>query len=696
MVRLWRPRDAVQFVTFKRLSAPLFYRSVVSGRNSGQLFYIFERIDLFVEMKRPDRRTFLRVSSAAGLLGIAGCSETGELESRGDDDDTEGDSDLVDLNTASKQNLTELPGVGEQRATAIIDYRENRSDPITDPYQLTESSGITRDLVDSWDGLVTPPLGGTDTATPSESDLVDLNTASKQDLTELPGVGEQRATQIIDYRETRSDPITDPYQLTEVSGITRSLVDSWAGLVTPPLGGEDGPSSDLVDLNTASKQDLTELPGVGEQRATAIVDYRQNRSDPITDPYQLTEISTLTRSVVDGWAGLVTPPLGGEDGPNSDLVDLNTASRQDLTQLPGVGEQRATAIIDYRENRSDPLTDPYQLTEISVISRDLVDGWAGLVTPPLGGEDEPSGDLVNLNTASRQDLTQLPGVGEQRATQIIDYRETRSDRITDPYQLTEVSVISRDLVDGWAGLVTPPLGGEDGPSGDLIDLNTANKQELTELPGVGEQRATGIIDYREDRSGSITDPYQLTESSLITRSVVDSWAGFVTPPLGGEDGPSGDLSCTDITNGYERQDVGPRPVIFDFDRPALFDELVFTQIGSLVYYEDSQSSDSVSINMTLQQVTDPGESSGDTPDSSIVTTTFNGEEVTFGGYSSGSEIILFGNLPYRFEGQRETFTMTLILSYSGESSNECGDALREAAEHIVNSIEFNSETTLGN
>ncbi len=55
-----------------------------------------------------------------------------------------------------------------------------------------------------------------------------------------------------------------------------------------------------------------------------------------------------------------------EDGyPDSllegEVIDLNTASEADLTRLPGIGEKRDQAIVEYRES-SGPLQSVEELT----------------------------------------------------------------------------------------------------------------------------------------------------------------------------------------------------------------------------------------------------------------------------------------------------------------------------------------------
>lgn len=60
----------------------------------------------------------------------------------------------LDLNTATVQQLTALPGVGESKAQAIVEYRAAHG-PFKAPEDVAAVSGISSRMVESWQGLVT-------------------------------------------------------------------------------------------------------------------------------------------------------------------------------------------------------------------------------------------------------------------------------------------------------------------------------------------------------------------------------------------------------------------------------------------------------------------------------------------------------------------------------------------------------------
>jgi competence protein ComEA len=69
---------------------------------------------------------------------------------------------------------------------------------------------------------------------------------------------------------------------------------------------DDGSSSGLIDLNTASKDQLISLPGVGEFRADSIIEWRTNNL--INSTSDLLAISGIGPATVDSIRDYVTQP----------------------------------------------------------------------------------------------------------------------------------------------------------------------------------------------------------------------------------------------------------------------------------------------------------------------------------------------------------------------------------------------------
>lgn len=127
-------------------------------------------------------------------------------------------------------------------------------------------------------------------------------------------------------------------------------------------------------------------------------------------------------------------------------VDLNTADRTELAQIPGIGPQKASAIADYRT-----LKGPFKSVEdlrgvhgfgLATVEklRPFLRVEPGLPDPepltlerkqapqPLAARTpgtrklQPGDPPVNVNTATAEQLQQLDGIGPKLAQAIIDAR----------------------------------------------------------------------------------------------------------------------------------------------------------------------------------------------------------------------------------------------------------------------------------
>ena len=160
-----------------------------------------------------------------------------------------------------------------------------------------------------------------------------------------------------------------------------------------------------------------------------------------------------------------------EVGKNSAVLNPNTAGEAELQALTHLDAALVGKILDGRPFLSQTALSK-TLGSLSDEARKEV--FAKLFVP------------INLNTASREEILLVPGVGDRMAHEFEEYRPYKAMA---QFRREIGKYVDEDEVARMEQYVFVP-----------IELNTASEADIMTIPGVGERMAHEFEEYRPYRS----------------------------------------------------------------------------------------------------------------------------------------------------------------------------------------------------
>ena len=159
-------------------------------------------------------------------------------------------------------------------------------------------------------------------------------------------------------------------------------------------------------------------------------------------------------------------------GKNDGVVNPNLAGKDDLLRLVHLDETLVESILERRP--SIGMLDLHGLLKPSLSEEALEQLYAQLFVP------------IDLNTASREEILLVPGVGPRMAHEFEEYRPYRAMA---QFRREIGKYVDDDEVARLEQYVFVP-----------IDLNTASEDDILSIPGVGQRMLHEFMEYRPYRS----------------------------------------------------------------------------------------------------------------------------------------------------------------------------------------------------
>jgi len=193
---------------------------------------------------------------------------------------------------------------------------------------------------------------------------VDLNSANQEQLSQIqdenqqPILSSQEAQAIIDQREQQQyESIGDLFDTPAVSENMFNEINDMITVDDEDEGGDrnegggdsGGGGDDRVNINTAGADELQNLPSIDQGVAEDIIRYRDSQGEF----NNIDEIKNAKVVNIDDMRILSDKVATSSEQVVAGKINVNTAPVEILQLLPGMDEQKAQAIVAYRETETE-------------------------------------------------------------------------------------------------------------------------------------------------------------------------------------------------------------------------------------------------------------------------------------------------------------------------------------------------------
>ena len=405
--------------------------------------------------------------------------------------------EIINISNSKHDNLEEVSGIWPSTAEDIINFQEDNN--VCSIYDLDDVSGIwewtIENIFDHNDWIISKNFDEDcfwDENKESKEmleDIVYINTWSKKDLerlTWISWIGEGTVDDIIEYRE--ENQICSFYDLENKEGIWESTIKDIIRNEEVPIridyknecAQEDKEEEEILDdivyINTWSKKDLERLPWIWSSTAKNIIEYREENQ--ICSFYELDNVDGISDGTIEN---IIT----------NEEVPVRLDYEDECIQKNNWNQDKKECDEEEEENNNE---------------EDNQDE-----------EECKETKIVEINSANQEELEKIDGIWPSTAQNIIDYDKEFCylDQLINVENIWDSTL--QEIKDYWNVYVSSPKecfedkdeeennnddnkkqDNEECKENKIININSANQEELEKIDGIGSSTAHNIIEYRQD------------------------------------------------------------------------------------------------------------------------------------------------------------------------------------------------------